>query len=69
MLLILLGFFRTCDFSKQRPIELCPGERREEEGEKLLPKVKLEARGCHQTHLLLKTKRPRIIKNAFNNCY
>lgn len=67
--LILLRFFRTRDFSKQRPIELRPRERREEEGEKLLSKVKLVARGCHQTHLLLKMKRPCVIKNAFNNLY
>lgn len=68
-MLILLGFFGTRDFSKQRTIKLRPGEKRKEEGEELLFKVEVEARGCQQNHPLLKMKRPRIIKNAFHNLY
>lgn len=68
-MLIPLGFFRTRDFSKQRTIKLRPGEKRKEEGEKLLFKVETEARGCQQNPPLLKMKRPCIIKNAFNNLY
>jgi len=68
-MLILLRFFGTRDFSKQRTIKLRPGEKRKEEGEKLLFKVKMEARGCQQIHPCLQMNRPCIIKNAFNNLY
>lgn len=46
--LILLRFFSVRDFSEQRPIQLRPGGKKKVEREKLLPKVKMEARGCHK---------------------
>lgn len=50
--LILLRFFSVRDFPEQRPIKLRPGGK-EVQREKLLCKVKMEAKGCTEPPLLV----------------
>lgn len=50
--LILLRFFSVRDFPEQRPIKLRPGGK-EVRREKLLCKVKMEAKGCTEPPLLV----------------